>query len=78
MRQPGQHISVPEHDDLYPLSVQLKGDQWHIFDASGGGWSKIGYDTYRQAEAVAREVKHQQQVNAAARVLELADKKEQA
>lgn len=36
--------NVPEQDSLHPLSVQLKGDQWHVFDGSTGGWSSQGID----------------------------------
>lgn len=70
--------NLPEQDDLHPLSVQLKGGQWHVFDASTGGWSSQGFDSYKGAEALAVELKHQQKVNAAACVLELANKKEAA
>ncbi|CDK30083.1 hypothetical protein AMP1_11 [Burkholderia phage AMP1] len=70
--------NLPEQDDLHPLSVQLKDDKWHVFDASTGGWSKEGFESYKGADALAREIKHQQKVNAAARVLELAQAKEQA
>lgn len=73
MRQPGQY-AVPEHDDLYPLSVQLKGDQWHVFDAAHGGFGDVGYDTYKEAEVAARRIKAAHQEAAAARVAELASK----
>lgn len=49
MRQPGQY-AVPEHDNLYPLAVQLKGDNWHVFDARTGGFSEHGFETYGEAE----------------------------
>ncbi|QYD70124.1 hypothetical protein KZJ38_07390 [Paraburkholderia edwinii] len=58
MRQPGQH-AVPEHDHLYPLAVQLKGDSWHVFDARTGGFGERGFSTYAEAETHAKELKAQ-------------------
>jgi hypothetical protein len=58
MRQPGQH-AVPEQDTLYPLSIQLKGEAWHVFDARTGGFGQQGFNTYFEAEAHAKELKAQ-------------------
>lgn len=49
MRQAGQY-AIPERDALYPLAVQLKGDNWHVFDARTGGFSVTGFPTYHEAE----------------------------
>lgn len=49
--------AVPEQDELYPLSVQLKGETWHVFDARSGGYGADAYDTYAEADAAARELK---------------------
>jgi len=48
--------AVPETDNLYPLSVQLKGDAWHVFDARTGGWTGP-FESYWHAENRARELK---------------------
>lgn len=46
--------AVPETDELYPLSINLRIDsKWYIDDHSTGGRGSFGFDTYKAAEIVA-------------------------
>lgn len=67
MRQ-DQRTNVPEANEKHgQFQVQMKGDQWSVFDLRTSGWSK-GFDTYKLADQHAAELHAQRQAEAARNV----------